>query len=48
MTSHPPSVPRTFRALCCWAFERRDGRWLAIWRTMVDLKEERMPGGVEE
>ncbi len=24
-----------------WAFERADGKWLAVWRTMVDLKEER-------
>lgn len=24
-----------------WAFELTDGKWLAIWRTMVDLKEER-------
>lgn len=24
-----------------WAFELIEGRWLAIWRTMVDLKEER-------
>ena len=23
-----------------WAFELIEGRWLAIWRTMVDLKEE--------
>lgn len=24
-----------------WAFERLDGKWLAVWRTMTDLKEER-------
>jgi hypothetical protein len=24
-----------------WAFVRSDGRWLAIWRTMVELKGER-------
>lgn len=24
-----------------WVFERSDRKWLAIWRTMVDLKEER-------
>jgi len=23
-----------------WVFERKDGRWLALWRTMLDLKEE--------
>ncbi len=26
-----------------WAFERIDRTWLAVWRTMVDLKEERTP-----
>jgi hypothetical protein len=24
-----------------WAFRHSDGKWLAIWRTMVDLKEVR-------
>jgi len=24
-----------------WIFERSDDRWIAVWRTMVDLKEER-------
>lgn len=26
-----------------WAFECVDKKWLAVWRTMVDLKEERTP-----
>ncbi len=26
-----------------WAFERRDERWLAVWRTMTELHEERVP-----
>lgn len=25
-----------------WVFQRIDDKWLAVWRTMVDLKEERM------
>jgi hypothetical protein len=24
-----------------WIFERSDDRWITVWRTMVDLKEER-------
>ncbi len=24
-----------------WVFEYQNGKWVAVWRTMVDLKEER-------
>ena len=24
-----------------WVFQRQDGQWLAVWRTMLDLAEER-------
>ena len=24
-----------------WVFERTDGRWCAVWRTMLELEEER-------
>ena len=24
-----------------WVFQRQNGRWLAVWRTMIDLKDER-------
>lgn len=24
-----------------WAFKQSDGKWLAVWRMMVDLKEDR-------
>jgi len=23
-----------------WVFQQREGRWLAVWRTMLDLKDE--------
>jgi len=26
-----------------WAFQRQGGRWLAVWRTMIDLNAERQP-----
>ncbi len=27
-----------------WVFERVDGKWTAVWRTMVDLQEQRQTG----
>ncbi|HUA92069.1 MAG TPA: nuclear transport factor 2 family protein [Terracidiphilus sp.] len=30
-----------------WIFERRDGRWLAVWRAMLELKAERLPAAAE-
>lgn len=26
-----------------WIFARQDGRWIAVWRAMLDLKAERTP-----
>lgn len=26
-----------------WAFERGGGKWIAVWRTMAELKEDRHP-----
>jgi hypothetical protein len=26
-----------------WIFARQDGRWIAVWRTMMDLAEQRQP-----
>ena len=27
-----------------WVFEQSHGRWIAVWRTMVEVQDERQPG----
>ena len=28
-----------------WVFHKQDGRWVAVWRTLLDVIEERRPMG---